>query len=81
MPKFFEPFCRVDRDFKSYVEKLIHILGFIPWKTTESMGYDVVWSYEYLISPETTFMSAQEDVDELVLQEPTYNFVLDNAFE
>ena len=45
------------------------------------MGYDVVWSYEYLISPETTFMSAQEDVDELVLQEPTYNFVLDNAFE
>ena len=28
--------------FKYYVDKLVPILDFIPWKTTEYMGYDVI---------------------------------------
>ena len=49
------------------------------------MGYDVVRSYKLLILSETTFQSAQEYFDELVLQQYTDNIVLlcglDNAFD
>ena len=35
-------------------------------KKTESVGYDVVRSHEWLISSGTPLWSAQEDVDKLV---------------
>ena len=59
--------CGVDGAFKSYAEKVIPKHDFTYWITTESMGYDVVRSYEWLILSETTSWSAQEDVDELFL--------------
>ena len=46
MAEFDEPFSGVDGAFKSSVEKLIHIHDLLPWNTTESMGYDVIRSYE-----------------------------------
>ena len=46
MPKLNEPFSGFDVGFKSAVEKLIYICYLLPRKTTESMGYDFVQSYE-----------------------------------
>ena len=40
------PFRGVDGYFKNYVDKLIPIRDLLLWKTTESVGYDVVWSQE-----------------------------------
>ena len=55
-----EPFSAVDGAFKSSLDKLIPIHDLLPWKTTESVGYDAEWSYEYLISSEITYWSARE---------------------
>ena len=41
-----EPFNVFDGAFRSCMEKLIPIHDLLPWKTTESVGYDVVRSYE-----------------------------------
>ena len=49
MTEFVGPFFGVDGAFKSSVNKLIPILYFLPWETTESIRYGVVWSYEGLI--------------------------------
>ena len=71
-----EPITKVYGYFKSYLEKLVSIHDFIPWKITESMGYDVVWSYEYIISSETISWSARKDVDKLVLKHSTWGLQL-----
>ena len=41
-----EPFSGVEGSFKLYVDKLIPIRDLLPWKTSESVGYDIVRSYE-----------------------------------
>ena len=33
------------------------------------MGYNIVWSYEQLISSEATYLSAQEDIYQLVVKQ------------
>ena len=40
------PFSGFDGDFKPPVEKLILIHSLLPWKITESVGYNVARSYE-----------------------------------
>ena len=40
------PFSGFGGDFKLSVYKLIPIRNLLPWKKTESVGYDVVRSYE-----------------------------------
>ena len=60
-------FRGVDGSFKSSGYKLITISDLLPWKTTESMLYDVLRSHEWIISSETTSWSEQEYVDKLVL--------------
>ena len=67
MTEFGGPFSVVVGAFKSSVENLIPISDLLSWKTTESVEYDVVWSYEWLILSENASYSAQEDVNELVL--------------
>ena len=67
MTELDEPFSGVGRAFKPSGDKLIPIHNLLPWKTTESVGYDVVRSYEWLISSETSSWSAQEYVETLVL--------------
>ena len=56
MTELVEPLCGVDGSFKSS--------GFIPLKTTESMGYDAVPSYEWLISWEKSLVCTHEYVGE-----------------
>ena len=46
MTELDETFNGFDGAFKSSIEKLIPICNLLTWKTTESVGYDVVWSYE-----------------------------------
>ena len=46
MTELDEPFSGASWAVKSSVNKLIPICGLLPRKTTESMGYDVVWSYK-----------------------------------
>ena len=59
-------FIRIYESFKYSVEKLIPISVLLLWKTTESVGYDVVRPYEQIISPEATSWSVQEDYDKLI---------------
>ena len=40
------PFSIFDVSFKSYVDRLIPIIGLLPWKKTKSVGYDIEHSYE-----------------------------------
>ena len=67
MTELDELFSGVYEEFKSYVEKLILIRNLLPWKITESMGYDVVLSYEWQILSENKYWSARENVDKIVL--------------
>ena len=46
MTELDEQFSGVDGGFKSSVDKVRPIRGLLPTKITESMGYDVVRSYE-----------------------------------
>ena len=46
MTELDEPFIGVDGTFKSSLEKLIPIRNLFLFKTTESVGYYVVWLYE-----------------------------------
>ena len=66
MTELDESFSGVDGAIKSYADKLIRILNCIPGKTTNSVIYDIVQSYEWLFSSESTYWSAQEDFDKLV---------------
>ena len=56
MTELVEPLCGVNGSFKSS--------DLIPLKTTESMGYDAVPSFEWLISSEKNVWSAHEYVGE-----------------
>ena len=46
MTELDELFCVVDGSVKSSLDKLIPIISLLPLKTTESVVYDVVRSYE-----------------------------------
>ena len=48
MTESVESFCEVDGASKYFLEKSIPIIVFICWKTTESTGYDVVQSNEWI---------------------------------
>ena len=45
------------------------------------MGYDVLQSYELLILLDIKFWSTQEDIDEVVLQQYTYDIVFFCVFD
>ena len=62
-----ETLIELDVFFKSYGDKLTPIRGLFTWKITESVCYDVILSYEWLISSKTVSWSAGEDFDKLVL--------------
>ena len=66
-----QPFCRVEKAFKLSVDKLLPKPDFLSLKKTEFMFNDVIRSYGWLILSETTFRSAQEYSDYLVLQQST----------
>ena len=53
--------------FKISGYKLTPIRNLLAWKTTESMVYYVVQSYEWLVSSETKSWYSQEDVDKLFM--------------
>ena len=76
MTELVSPFFWVYGDFISSTKTSIPILDLIPWKTSDSMGYDCVQSYELLILLETKLRAAQEDVDELVLEQSKDYLVL-----
>ena len=67
MTEFEKPFIEVDESIKLSIEKLLPKHNLISWKKNESVGYDVVQSFKWLISSETISWYAQEDVDELVM--------------
>ena len=69
MTEIDESFSGFDGAAKSYVQKLIPISDLFSLKKTESMGYDVLWSYEQLISSETISWSLEEYVDKLVAKQ------------
>ena len=62
-----DPFSGVDVAFNLSGEKLVPIHNLPLLNTTQSVGYDVFWSYERLISSETKYWCSLEDVDKLVL--------------
>ena len=66
-----EQFSGVDGTYKSSLEKLIHMRDLIPLKTTEYVWYDVVQSYEWLVSSETTSCSALEYSNKVFTQQST----------
>ena len=45
MTELDEPFSVVGGAFKSYAYKLITTRDLLPWKPTESVGYDILMSY------------------------------------
>ena len=67
MAELGEPFRGVYGSFKLSVEKLIPIINLLPWKITEPVVFDVVQSYEWLISSETTSWFARVYVDKSVV--------------
>ena len=56
MNEFVASFCVMGVAFNFFVKTFMPVLYFLPWKTTESMGYEI------------TFLSAQEGVDEVFLK-------------
>ena len=61
-----ENFSGVDGSLKPSVEKITPIRDLLPWKTTASVGYDAVRSYEWLLLSETISWYSQEYIDKLL---------------
>ena len=85
MNGFDKTFSLVYGAFQLSVETIIPICDLLSWKTTESAGYDIVQSYEWLILSETKSWYAEEDVDDFILYQPSGGLLLlcgfDSAFE
>ena len=84
MNEFVALFCGLDAASKSSLLKPIPILDLIPWKKSESMGYDDLQPYERLNLIRNKIWLAQEYVDKVVLTVSTGSlvslYVLDNSF-